>query len=285
MSKFCGKCGTKLDENTGLCPNCDKKSTKYDDNFSYYSEADFNNNYDENDRKKSVRKKVLIATLVTVCIALIITAIILICSIFNTKNYKTDKNESTSKISEKYAYSESVTKTENTESEIETTKSFQSDASSDNRNSSKHNYDNSKIIETSQPYTENNKVNTTVAESSYANDYSQYVGKWDIVYPNGNGAALWVDITDVKENKMTFELGRTSPNYSHIAMTESITAEINFNNEVNFTFTDSFSNNGTGYMKLNDDNIYLKTEISKTNQPYIYALFADDTLTKSTEWT
>ncbi len=23
MAKFCGKCGTKLDEVTGLCPNCD----------------------------------------------------------------------------------------------------------------------------------------------------------------------------------------------------------------------------------------------------------------------
>lgn len=22
MAKFCGKCGTKLDETTGLCPNC-----------------------------------------------------------------------------------------------------------------------------------------------------------------------------------------------------------------------------------------------------------------------
>lgn len=123
MSKFCEKCGSKLDENTGSCPNCDKKSTKYDDNFSYYSEADFNNNYDENDRKKSVRKKVLIATLVTVCIALIITVIILICSLFNIKNYKIDKNESTFKISEKYTYSESVTKNESTESKVGTTKS------------------------------------------------------------------------------------------------------------------------------------------------------------------
>lgn len=23
MAKFCGKCGSKLDEATGLCPNCD----------------------------------------------------------------------------------------------------------------------------------------------------------------------------------------------------------------------------------------------------------------------
>lgn len=32
MAKFCGKCGSKLDENTGLCPNCDmqkKQRKKY----------------------------------------------------------------------------------------------------------------------------------------------------------------------------------------------------------------------------------------------------------------
>lgn len=28
MAKFCGKCGSKLDEATGLCPNCDAKKTK-----------------------------------------------------------------------------------------------------------------------------------------------------------------------------------------------------------------------------------------------------------------
>ena len=25
MAKFCGKCGTKLDEQTGKCPNCEKE--------------------------------------------------------------------------------------------------------------------------------------------------------------------------------------------------------------------------------------------------------------------
>ena len=28
MAKFCGKCGTKLDEVTGLCPNCDAEQIK-----------------------------------------------------------------------------------------------------------------------------------------------------------------------------------------------------------------------------------------------------------------
>ena len=25
MAKFCGKCGTKLDEQTGTCPTCEKE--------------------------------------------------------------------------------------------------------------------------------------------------------------------------------------------------------------------------------------------------------------------
>ena len=28
MEKFCGNCGSKLDEKTGLCPKCDKKDNK-----------------------------------------------------------------------------------------------------------------------------------------------------------------------------------------------------------------------------------------------------------------
>ena len=28
MAKFCGKCGARLDETTGLCPNCDADKLK-----------------------------------------------------------------------------------------------------------------------------------------------------------------------------------------------------------------------------------------------------------------
>ena len=30
MAKFCGKCGEKLDETTGLCPKCDMEKSKRD---------------------------------------------------------------------------------------------------------------------------------------------------------------------------------------------------------------------------------------------------------------
>ena len=39
MSKFCGKCGSKLDEATGLCPNCDADKIQKDSTQSQPSEV------------------------------------------------------------------------------------------------------------------------------------------------------------------------------------------------------------------------------------------------------
>ena len=34
MAKFCGKCGTRLDETTGLCPKCDDDKLKRESGLS-----------------------------------------------------------------------------------------------------------------------------------------------------------------------------------------------------------------------------------------------------------
>lgn len=39
MAKFCGKCGAKLDETTGLCPNCDADKRKMQSAPSEQTEA------------------------------------------------------------------------------------------------------------------------------------------------------------------------------------------------------------------------------------------------------
>lgn len=39
MAKFCGKCGARLDEATGLCPNCDADKMSKDSIQSQPSEA------------------------------------------------------------------------------------------------------------------------------------------------------------------------------------------------------------------------------------------------------
>ncbi len=52
MAKFCGKCGTKLDESTGLCPNCNKEqlstsNTAVDDEKTLQHSSDKEKNTEE----------------------------------------------------------------------------------------------------------------------------------------------------------------------------------------------------------------------------------------------
>ena len=52
MAKFCGKCGSKLDETTGLCPNCNKKQlstsdTTVDDEKTLQHSSDKGKNTEE----------------------------------------------------------------------------------------------------------------------------------------------------------------------------------------------------------------------------------------------
>lgn len=57
MAKFCGKCGTKLDEQTGKCPNCDKEirnDTLTSDNNSGVNK---NQKIKESNRKDEKKKK------------------------------------------------------------------------------------------------------------------------------------------------------------------------------------------------------------------------------------
>lgn len=52
MAKFCGKCGTKLDESTGLCPNCNREqlstsNTAVDDEKTLQHSSDEGKNTEE----------------------------------------------------------------------------------------------------------------------------------------------------------------------------------------------------------------------------------------------
>ncbi|MCI5595350.1 MAG: VWA domain-containing protein [Lachnospiraceae bacterium] len=53
MAKFCSKCGTKLDETTGLCPNCDKKKRKKKDDIG----TDPNQTLTKKELKKRKKKE------------------------------------------------------------------------------------------------------------------------------------------------------------------------------------------------------------------------------------
>ncbi len=91
MAKFCGKCGTKLDETTGLCPNCNaekivkrtektveltskveenNESTQHQDKLLNNKEAKKKQNGDKKPVKK-VRKKVIFGSLMLIVVLLI----------------------------------------------------------------------------------------------------------------------------------------------------------------------------------------------------------------------
>ena len=54
MAKFCGKCGARLDEKTGKCPNCDiKKGANYNETADVSLEIE---NEDRTSEKLSGRK-------------------------------------------------------------------------------------------------------------------------------------------------------------------------------------------------------------------------------------
>lgn len=71
MAKFCGKCGTKLNEQTGLCPNCDtsKNGSKIDSSKDKSCKKDYSN-------KKGVKKAFVIKALsLFLVVALIFSAV------------------------------------------------------------------------------------------------------------------------------------------------------------------------------------------------------------------
>lgn len=67
MKKFCGKCGTKLDETTGLCPNCDKEKLE---SFREWLAAQ-----GQDSPKKPNKKKHIFLFLIVALLALLIAAL------------------------------------------------------------------------------------------------------------------------------------------------------------------------------------------------------------------
>ena len=58
MAKFCGKCGTRLDETTGLCPNCDADKLKRESGLS--GSEDMLRQMRTEDRELQVGKKIIL---------------------------------------------------------------------------------------------------------------------------------------------------------------------------------------------------------------------------------
>ena len=60
MAKFCSKCGMKLNEQTGKCPNCDEKTkmdtASSDSNISINGNPKEDQNIKKTENKKSKKK-------------------------------------------------------------------------------------------------------------------------------------------------------------------------------------------------------------------------------------
>ena len=52
MAKFCSKCGMKLNEETGKCPNCDEKTKKHISS----SDGDNSTNVNPKDDERRLKK-------------------------------------------------------------------------------------------------------------------------------------------------------------------------------------------------------------------------------------
>lgn len=61
MAKFCGKCGTKLDETTGLCPNCDTDKLKSAENQEESSKNDKESGLESQVNKRKMKKQKKVA--------------------------------------------------------------------------------------------------------------------------------------------------------------------------------------------------------------------------------
>ena len=57
MAKFCSKCGTKLNEKTGKCPNCDEKTKMDLSNSDGANSTNVNSKNDETMKKNSGEQK------------------------------------------------------------------------------------------------------------------------------------------------------------------------------------------------------------------------------------
>lgn len=223
MPKFCGKCGSLLDEQNNKCPKCDVQ--RYSNKPKHFA--------------------LIVISLVAVIVVCISVGIVFLSDVLSNSDIPDNEivKRNTEVLSEKIEET-TILKS----SEFVTVKPTE---------------------ETIQPTTDAKK------------DFSSYVGSWIKEYPNTNGASVWINIKSIDKNNIVFIIGNTSNNLAHITESGEITSTINDDGEVNFTFNDTFSNYGTGYIKFKDNSIYLKTTFDEYSQPYIWALHADEVLTRS----
>lgn len=85
--------------------------------------------------------------------------------------------------------------------------------------------------------------------------YDEYLGLW--IKEGLYNSSVGVEFKSFNGNNATFIVYKNSANYSQVTQTNEITAEITDGKIINFEFTDTFSNKGSGTITLNGDTIHL----------------------------
>ena len=103
MANFCSKCGMKLNEETGKCPNCDEKTKKHTSSSDGDSSTNVNPKDDENIKQnegeqkgskegKKKTKKIVVIRIVIITLLICIGAGIAVLTIYNGKNINVPNN-------------------------------------------------------------------------------------------------------------------------------------------------------------------------------------------------
>lgn len=103
MANFCSKCGMKLNEETGKCPNCDEKTKKHTSSSDGDSSTNVNPKDDENIKQnegeqkgskegKKKTKKIVVIIIVIITLLICIGAGIAVLMIYNGKNINVPNN-------------------------------------------------------------------------------------------------------------------------------------------------------------------------------------------------
>lgn len=83
MAKYCKKCGTQLDDDTGLCPKCDAKKIKRLNKQQKKKSKQNKKNKKKNKKKKSGKWLFLKVFLIVLAIVLVLSGIVFSLAYFD----------------------------------------------------------------------------------------------------------------------------------------------------------------------------------------------------------
>lgn len=135
----------------------------------------------------------------------------------------------------------------------------------------------SEISESSQKDETSEEQEDENSDEDSASSYDSYVGTWankDDLMSGGQS----VRFTRFEGNTAYFTVTAHSQNAARIAMTDEISAEV-VDDRIDFTYKDSFFNEGEGTILLNGDTIHLTTNNTKMSDGG-YGIFADTDMHK-----